>query len=171
MQIETGDLLFFRGQSLWSRIIRWRSRSEYSHVGIALRTGHPLPELCVIEAIEGHGVRLVPFQVWLDWGCEIDVFSVKHVHRQQTLGEAVKHLGCQYASPIQFVRSWGLLARRLARWLGRPADTDRQRFFCSELVATALQAGGATLPMSPAAMTPGDVSTLEILQHKGRLFS
>lgn len=170
MRIESGDLLFLRGTSIWSRAIRLRSESPFSHVGLAIRMQPPFDGLCVIESLEPYGVRLVPFSVWESWQAPIDVYAPVEVNREHVLDEAASHLGCRYASPLQFLRSWGLLTRRLARRFGWSADTDSRRFFCSELVATALRAGGARLHAAPAAMTPGDVALLSCVRHKGRLF-
>lgn len=163
-EIETGDVLLFSGRSWWSRCIRARTRSKWSHVGIAVRLLTPLSiatRCYVIEAIEGHGVRVVPFASWLKWDGEIQRLqpALNGEQRLDVVRFALHHWGCPYSSPLQFVRSFGLLTTWLCRCLGLTKfDIERRRFFCSELVAGALHAAGCKLPKPPAAMSPADIA-------------
>ena len=46
MQLQTGDILLFRGTSWISRLVEWMGRSSYSHVGIIIKNPRFLnPEL------------------------------------------------------------------------------------------------------------------------------
>ncbi len=58
-ELETGDLIFFSGNHWLSGLIRWRSKSAWSHVGMVIRIeeiGHTF----LIESIMETGVRLIP---------------------------------------------------------------------------------------------------------------
>ena len=167
-EIQTGDVLLFSGRSWWSRVIRARTRSRWSHVGIAVRLLTPLSittRCFVIEALEGAGVRVVPFESWQQWDGEIQRLSpsLNAERRLDMVRFALQHWGCPYSSPLQFVRSFGLLTTWICRKLRLTrVDLERRRFFCSELVAGALHAAGCKLPKPPAAMSPADVA--EFLQ-------
>jgi hypothetical protein len=55
--LRTGDILFCGGNYLFSRLIRWRSCSEFSHAAILVWVHD---RLLVLECHEWDGVRLVP---------------------------------------------------------------------------------------------------------------
>lgn len=63
-ELRTGDLLLCSGTQLFSRLIRWATRSPWSHVSMVIRIDR-LDEVMVIEAVESKGVRLIPFHRWL----------------------------------------------------------------------------------------------------------
>ena len=54
--LKNGDVLMYRGRSLESRIVRWVTRSEYSHAGLAVWWNG---RLMVMEAV-GRGVIVTP---------------------------------------------------------------------------------------------------------------
>ena len=159
--LQTGDIVLYSGTRLWSRVIRAFSKSKWSHVGIVLRYGQT-SEPWVVEALEGKGVRFVPFRCWLAWGGEIG-------HGKWLLPERIandvtdwclKRTGQEYASMGQFVRSFGFVWSHLRKLFGLKVDTDSNRFFCSELVASALFWNGLAIPKHAAKMTPRDVAKL-----------
>ena len=158
--LKTGDLLFFSGSRLWSRLIRWRTRSMWSHVGVAVWIDGAL---FVLEALEGDGVRLAPISVWLGWRGRIGLGRVAYGSTQQRLAaksSGLAQLTSRYASPRQFVRSFSVVYSKLARHWRLSEDGDASRWFCSELAATLLSVGGFVLPKRPAELSPGDCSEL-----------
>jgi hypothetical protein len=160
------DVVAFSGTRVWSRLIRLRSRSRYSHVGLVCEIDG---DEYVLEALERKGVRLVPLSVWFTWSGSVtalrfDPDVVGDVDRQRIIDFAKARLGQEYASPWQFVRSWGLITRAVCRWLGVRVDLEATRWFCSELVAAALESADARLPKAPSEMTPGDVVNLPYLE-------
>lgn len=177
-QIRTGDLLFFRGHSLWSWLIKLWTRSRVSHVGRAA-WGEFCGEriLFVVEAVEGVGVRLARVDDLLRHGEQIDWYRLRTRLPDRTLQPevGVRYLlslvGRSYASPWQFVRAFSVGGRLVGRWLDLPVDTDPERFFCSEAVAASLLRDGyedSSLG-DPASLNPGDLQELPCLQAEGRL--
>lgn len=157
--LQTGDIVLYSGTRLWSRVIRAFSRSKWSHVGMVVRMNG---DCWVIEALEGKGVRCVPFTCWLAWGGEIGV-GVSMLSDRQVDG--MQHwlayqIGKEYASAWQFVRSFGLVWSRLRKLFGVKVDADSNRFTCSELLASACFWNGLEIPKHAAKMTPGDVAAL-----------
>ena len=68
--IQNGDVLAFGyvRNSFFSQLISLWTRSRVSHVGIAIRF---YGRLCVIEALEGRGVRVFPLSKLLRDGRKI----------------------------------------------------------------------------------------------------
>lgn len=56
-KIQSGDILAWSGDALFSRLIQRTTRSKYSHVGVAWCIAG---RVFALEAIEGTGVRLMP---------------------------------------------------------------------------------------------------------------
>lgn len=161
------DIVAFSGTRVWSRVIRLRSQSQYSHVGIICEING---DDWVIEALERKGVRLVPLRVWYQWNGDVTEFRLKSKSndaRQQLIDFAANRVGQEYASPWQFVRSFGFATRWLCRKIGVRKDLESDRWFCSELVAAALHHAGFWLGVDsvPSEMTPGDVCNLPCLER------
>lgn len=166
-----GDVLAFRGCGFWSNAIKFRTTARVSHVGFAYRHHG---ELWVIEAKEAIGVRLVPLAIYLaNTAIQIDwhplAADAHHIDRGLLIELALQDVGKPYASTWQFLRSWGLVSRRLADHFGWPADTNPGRFFCSEFILAKLRGAGyyANGHYIPAQSSPGDVLELECV-GKGR---
>jgi hypothetical protein len=58
-EFKTGDLLFFSGDHWLSGLIRWRSKSAWSHVGMVVRI-EELDRVFLIESVLEVGVRMLP---------------------------------------------------------------------------------------------------------------
>ena len=171
--VRTGDVLAFRGTWLFSRLIRWYSRQPVSHVGLAvwLRIGEETEDrLCVLEAMEGYGVRLLPLahalgDYWTHggaaWWCPLrDLYD-----GEEGVGYALAQWGGEYASPYQFAVLMSPTLQRLRHLLGRPDHVGGpDRFHCSELVSRSLAFAGASIPKPACYMTPGDVICLPALR-------
>jgi len=172
--IGNGDLLFFRGRWLHSRFIQRWTKSVYSHVGIALWVHADGRErLCVIEALEGHGVRVFPLREYLERGEAIDWFAIVDatIDRDKVAGWALDKWGLQYASARQLFRSFVTLP--ICTWLGLPTRIDRNRWFCSYYAAQALRSGGWRPALddhvAPELAAPGDVALFPCLHRRGPL--
>lgn len=163
-QARVGDLVFFSGRKLFSWLIRWRSGSRWSHVGIIVYVADEESGIGaqVVESLEGKGVHLIRLAEWrrdrgkvslgvVDLGLDVRLAAATHASRQR---------GRRYCSPWQFYRSFSWFWRRVHRLLGIPDDREPQRYFCSELVAESLFYSGIVMPKSPTCMYPGDVAEL-----------
>lgn len=177
-KIQTGDVFAFRGTALHSRIIQLWTRSVYSHVGIALWVkADSLERLCILEALEGVGVRLHPLDICLQQcsrdGVVVDWYTVTDptIQRDKIAAYALAQWGKRYASALQFARSFGWFGSLVRRWLGLPANREPERFFCSQLCAAALLHAGyqadAADATEPALTDPGAVTLYPCLQRRG----
>ncbi len=133
---EVPSILLFKGRGFISRLIRWQTRSQYSHAAIMLPCGR------VLEAWQGEGVRIK----WLrDW-CDVDRFRVTDMTEEQW-ETAIAFARAQIGKKYDYRGVWRFLSRR------KPARDDR--WFCSELVFASLAAAGVKLL---AAVDIGEVS-------------
>lgn len=169
--IHDGDVLLFAGHNFFARAIKLWTNSPYSHAALAYwrQQGDHL-QLCLLEAMDGIGVR----------SCDMDTYIVdcirqgigvywfplgRDLDRRKIVAYALEQVGKKYADPGQFLVSFGK-ATKLARALfGKGVeDTDPDRFFCSELVAGALEAGGAPRIEVPYATSPGAIADFPCLE-------
>ena len=122
-------LLQYKGISLISKIIRFQTRSLYSHSALELDDGR------VIEAWHKGGVRLL--ESWDEGhtkGTEIDVYKLPSMLNTR---EAEKFLFSQLGEPYDF--------SSVFRFVSHTPAPDNGKWFCSELVLSAVLAGGVTL--------------------------
>ncbi len=115
--MQSGDLVFFRGSGFISWLIRWWTRSDYSHVGVIwMVLGVPL----VIEARLGMGVVCDALATR-----QKDGPTVLPSGRHLDLPLALRHLG-----------DWYSIEDALRAGVGEYAD--QAGWECAELAATLL---------------------------------
>lgn len=171
--IRTGDVLLFRGRSLFAWLIKLRTRSVYSHAGFAVRVrANCYERVCVLEALEPHGVRLYPLDSYVLAGDKIDWYQLTDasLNHESVASYALQKLGMRYSWRSlwwSFSRlAW--LLKKVCRWKSAP---DPARFFCSELVADSLRHAGfdADEDLVPIETDPGAVARFTCLHRRGSL--
>lgn len=129
-KLKTGDVLHCRNNRILSRLIRWATRSEWSHTAIFIEVwGQP----CVIEA-QANGVNVKTFENWQKkYG-----YTYK-VHRDMFIGNdkafskrAMSKAGVTgYDLVSLFIRQpWKIIT---GSWRKKPNEGDKM--YCSEYVA------------------------------------
>jgi uncharacterized protein YycO len=148
-----------KGTSLFSRLIRWFSRSTYSHVSVWFVDLTDPHGGTVIESIEPNGVREVP----ADWyraargDGRITLYAYRHpmnTWEQHAMAACMrKEIGAAY--------DWAGVFRFVTR--RRHAHDDR--WFCSEIAAHASAAAGRPLfeQTEPWEVQPGDIPRSPVL--------
>lgn len=63
-QIRDGDFFLCSGSAIFSKLIRWATKSDWSHVATALRVSS-LDRAIVLESVEKFGVRATPFRTFV----------------------------------------------------------------------------------------------------------
>ena len=63
-EIRSGDILLCSGNALFSRLIKFATKSIWSHVGFVLRVD-TIDRIMVMESVENIGVRTVPLSSYL----------------------------------------------------------------------------------------------------------
>jgi hypothetical protein len=179
-KFEVGDVLLFEGRAWYSALIKQWTLSKFSHAAIMLRIkadGAMIPS--VVEAIEPYGIRVYPLKRYMQQCAKrrevVHWYRVTddNVNREKVVRYALEQWGKRYVSPWQMVLSFGRWARMFMRLFGHatPVNLDPDRFFCSELVASALQFAGYRPDLdegfSPVTTDPGSIANLPCLQRKG----
>lgn len=141
----------FRGPGIVSRLIRWQTRSAYSHAAIVLPSG------AVIESREWKGVRQLP-KLEPQNGEEIDLFTVEVTETQ--LEEIAWFLNSQLGKAYD----WTMVARFVTR--RQESRSSAGKWFCSELVFAAFQQAGIDLlrATEPWEVSPGLLARSPVLQ-------
>lgn len=141
-------VLLFRGRGILSSLIRWQTRSAYSHAALHLGSGR------IIESWQGAGVRVASLNDWSN----VTQFRVRGMTGEQwkrALRFADYEIGAgyDYLGVIRFVSR-----RRL------PLN---ERWFCSELVFAALEAAGVRLleRTEAAEVSPGMLALSPLLEE------
>lgn len=130
-------VLLFRGRGVISALIRWQTRSVYSHAALLLEDGET-----IIEAWQGDGVR----KKKLGSRENIDAFRVAGgVDWPTAIAFAEAQIGKRYDY------------RQVFRFLSRRSGKTDEHWFCSELVFAALREGDVPLleRIEPWAVSPG----------------
>jgi uncharacterized protein YycO len=119
-------ILLFRGRGFISSMIRWQTRSEYSHAAFLLPCGR------IIEAWQGSGVRIKILDDWQD----VDSFGV-HGMTEEQWTQAISFARMQIGKKYDY--------RAVFRFVSRKRVPFDDRWFCSELVAKSLEVAGVKL--------------------------
>ncbi len=178
-RLRTGDLLLFRGTRLFSKVIRYWTSSVYSHVGVVIYVRPAFSgrgRWCCLAADETKGgVVLEPLDRLLEEcqreGCQVDWFAPRAaggLDREKIAQAMLDMWGDAYASPLQFVYSFGKLAGLVLRWLGKGCRLNAHREFCSMAAGQALYAGGCRY-LDFDRLPPGKIAELPQLELQGEL--
>jgi len=169
-QIKNGDVLMYRGSSLESKIVRWATRSKYSHAGLAAWWNG---RLMVMEAV-GRGVIATPlsknvlsYPGYVEWFTSVE--DIPADQRLRMVEFAQQELGKDYALWRAVLLGFRLLFQH-------DVDTrDKLRrevqLFCSHYIAETYNAVGRDLKkgVSDRFMSPGDIASSPILKKMGAL--
>jgi uncharacterized protein YycO len=142
-------VLLFRGRGIISTLIRWQSRSPYSHAALLMPDGR------IVESWQGDGVRVKTITDWTD----IEVYYV------QGMTDIQWEIALDFA--MELVGS-GYDYKAVMRFISRRPAADNERWFCSELVFAALEAAGVPLlaRISAAAVSPGMLALSPLLYRR-----
>lgn len=193
-RIRDGDVFSCHGQWLFSKLIRAWTGEYFSHVGIAMWLRFEYDDhdtLCILESMEGYGVRLQPLEHVLAQyqraGGELYWQPIKeHLYpdfnRQKMLGFALSHWMDKYPPLYQFIVGISPVLQKTRKILGRSLDVSPGKRHCSELVADSIKYAGFYNAKISALTTPGDISNYSLLSRpelvtlgpsdtKGRFYS
>ena len=182
--VQDADVLLWKGRSLFSILIAWKTQSRYTHAGIAVWIRD---RLMVAESRERKGCRLIPLSAAIrgadvSW-FQLDDAQIGRLDRDAAADEAILHLGEPYGwrnilrlalamLPFGLIKHLPGL-RRIAthRYFSEEYERVGGRMFCSEYVARCYRVGGLDLvrERADARTTPADLAHSAALKRKGRL--
>ena len=150
MAVVPLTLCLHRGTSLIGKLIRWQTRSDYSHASMIL------PDGLFVEAREGIGVRALNRFAAVP-GETVDFFTLPITAGQAAeIAEfAREQLGKKY--------DWTMVLRFVSR--RQESRPSRGQWFCSELVFAACQQAGVNLlrATEPWEVSPGMLARSPLL--------
>jgi hypothetical protein len=157
--VRTGDVLLCSGTQIFSHLIRWATRSPWSHVAMIIRLD-VLDEVMVVEAVERKGVRLIPFHRWLTENeTKARVFPGRVVvarHRrfeELAQGECMRRFGKFATGRLGTPFGAGEIVKIMARivigrrrgHLPRSLQSDDE-YICSEFLSRCFEQVGIHIP-------------------------
>ena len=173
-RLADGDIIMCSGNGPMSRMIRWLTKSRFSHAAVVL---HWQGRVLVAEATGAHGVR-----VWALSACvkkyagRVSLFQPTPEVRARLdldglFASVMRHLGTGYRTMGLFQVGWHLIWSRRRAMRDPDRRPPRREFICSELVSTCYREAGVDLvPEVPDGYTtPADIERSPSLVRVGRL--
>ena len=150
---QFGDLLFYRGDNFFSRVVQSVTNSEYSHVALVIDNLH-LAEI--------------------SWNYKLKIRHLHYrsnsldVYRYHNLGENQKQLMRQFAlaalnTQYDYIQTLGYLVNKLFR---TKVVNDPKLFNCSEFISRCYQNAGVYLLANntDSTVTPADLAKSGLLR-------
>eukprot|EP00347_Sterkiella_histriomuscorum_P020868 403336156 len=138
---DTGDIIFFKGKTMGSKMQRFFTRCDFDHVALILK--YKNEKIVLFESTGSSGVDLLTWDMFMERGFQnlYDEISIRHLNFKRTT-DKVKILE-------EFIRSNNGKKYRLnaidllkSRTPSASKEQELDGYFCSELVAAAYQAIG-----------------------------
>jgi hypothetical protein len=179
-KMQAGDVIAFGGKGDFSDIIKWATRSSVSHVGVILQSkllinGNPQDGIFnqIIESTSLNGFSGVSIsrlsQRLYEYDGEVWWLPLGSAARAALNGKKLYDFLIHqdhkpYDMPQAVLSALDALDSKLIP--GRPTHNkeDFARFFCSELVAAGLEAGGVIRDIDASEVTPADLCMFKIFQ-------
>ncbi len=174
-EMKTGDMLFFSGDHWLSSLIRGRSRSAWSHMGLVIEIKE-MGRLFLIESVLGNGVRLVPMS---------NVFQDYDGNKNPYVGRvawARHRVICDDGAKLLKIKEFCLdnLTKQYDNWeyfriawrtlLGSKELFHDDKFTCSEFIWEAYKYAGIELPKERGYfISPGAFWRQDEVEMKGIL--
>lgn len=169
-RMQPGDVIAFSGKGDVSNIIKWATRSQVSHAACILQSklllgGTPQAGMLnqIIESTAPLGVsisrlseRLAGYQGeawWLPLSLEVRA----RMNGSKLFDWLLHQERRPYDWPQAIASGIDLFGGAIIR-----AQEDFARFFCSELIAGALEAAGAVASLNASEVTPADLCAFRI---------
>jgi hypothetical protein len=180
-QMQPGDIIAFGGKSHFSNLIKWATRSTVSHIGIVLQSklligNDPQDGFFnqVIESTSLNGFSGVQISRLSDrigtYDGEMWWLPLSETARARLDAKAFySFLLHQERKPYDMAQAFGAGMDRLdgTAFGGlTEMDEDFSRFFCSELAAAGLEAGGVIDRVNASEVTPVDLCCFDIYQSR-----
>jgi hypothetical protein len=169
-QFKDADILMFRGTDLTSKLIKWRTKSVYSHTGIVAWWNK---RLMVLEAV-GKGVEARPISYALQhYNGSFDYYrpradlNITAERRTAMTVFAQEQLGKTYDT-WQIVKFFFRLLFNL-KMTKKDGEKPPSKFFCSQYVSAVYKKGGFDLEIefSDKFTTPSQISNSKLLEFVG----
>ncbi|MFA5203188.1 MAG: hypothetical protein WC708_02190 [Lentisphaeria bacterium] len=181
-QMQPGDVIAFSGKGQFSEVIKWATRSGVSHVGVILQSQLLIEDKPqegffnqIIESTSLNGFSGISISRLSDrlatydgeiWWLPLSEVCRSRLNFKKFYDFLLHQEHKPYDTP-QAVRS-ALDALDAVPLLGKLTYNveDFSAFFCSELVAAALEAGGVVKSINASEVTPIDLCMFNLYKDK-----
>jgi Permuted papain-like amidase enzyme, YaeF/YiiX, C92 family len=171
--LKTGDLIFFSGYHWLSGLIRWRTKSGFSHVGMVVKLDE-IDKVFLIESVIGNGVRIIPFSaIFLDYEGHQKGYNGRVMLASNSLLTAEKRTILKEKSLDFLTRQYDKKEYIRVFWrmiVGKMRIYPDRKFTCSELIYECYKAAGIKLEYeSGDSISPGVLYRNESIVFKEAL--
>lgn len=161
-RFDTGDLLFFSAKNYTSKVVRWATRSPWSHVGIVVREpGNKEDNLFIWECDIGPqkmGTRYIKLSQKLQTHVGYKVGAWKRLQNGEIDYTKIrKYIDSNQNKGIQ-MRPYSYLFSRYGPQFLANLFSSKNKWYCSELVARTYQhLGILSEEIDPKSISPNDL--------------
>lgn len=163
--IESGDILLCAGKSSYSRLIKFATKSIWTHVAFILLS-HDLDRLMVMESVESRGVQIVPLSSYLNnylgsgKRYNGDLLIARHSGFHEGITHKISHhaidmVTCNYSWASIAKITGRLLFNRNSKKCNLPGE-NQKTYICSEYVYECFRSVGININHSCGYVTPAD---------------
>ena len=160
-QLQTGDLVFCSGTYLFSKSIRWFTKSVWSHVGIIYRDDN-LRRIFILESEIAIGVRLVPLSKYLrdyhgrkkPYQGRIVIGRIVPAADGEKVKKAISFGMDELTRPYD---NWEIMRIAMRILFRRGRKNRDRRYICSELVYEAFRKADIVFRFNRNSISPDDI--------------
>ena len=160
-QLQTGDLVFCSGTYLFSKSIRWFTKSVWRHVGIIYRDDN-LRRIFILESEIAIGVRLVPWSKYLrdyhgrkkPYQGRIVVGRIVPAADGEKVKKAISFGMDELTRPYD---NWEIMRIAMRILFRRGRKNRDRRYICSELVYEAFRKADIAFRFNRNSISPDDI--------------
>ncbi len=160
-QLQTGDLVFCSGTYLFSKSIRWFTKSVWSHVGIIYRDDN-LRRIFILESEIAIGVRLVPLSKYLrdyhgrkkPYQGRIVIGRIVPAADGEKVKKAISFGMDELTRPYD---NWEIMRIAMRILFRRGRKNRDRRYICSELVYEAFRKADIAFRFNRNSISPDDI--------------
>ena len=160
-QLQTGDLVFCSGTYLFSKSIRWFTKSVWRHVGIIYRDDN-LRRIFILESEIAIGVRLVPLSKYLrdyhgrkkPYQGRIVIGRIVPAADGEKVKKAISFGMDELTRPYD---NWEIMRIAMRILFRRGRKNRDRRYICSELVYEAFRKADIAFRFNRNSISPDDI--------------
>lgn len=156
MELQVGDIIAYKGTGVLSKIVRFFTRSKYSHISMAISSTH------LIEANWYKKSNVIEFKYNPN---EMEIFRVENLtveHQITILQRSYEYINKYY----DYIQIFGHLLESLGIVVKNPLNSDN-KIICSELIDRAYLDINIDLVDSreEGNVTPNDIVNSKLLKR------
>lgn len=166
--IESGDILLCSGNAMFSKLIKFGTKSIWSHVAF-IRRDDEIDRLMVYESVETRGVQIVPLSSYLynylgsGKRYEGEILIARHSDYKESMTHKISHHAIdmttnKYGSGSIMKIAARIIGERFLKQKDCEININRKELICSEYAYECYQSVGIHFDHSCGYITPADIA-------------